>query len=199
MDYEWGLAPPEQSWLYGSSQVSGWERARKEGHLVLDSGAHLEIKEILDLHAFFCTNTKGQPSLVFDLIEQVLASNVNPPEGEQQFVKTPLRFPLTLLCWTKGKILWMCVRDKLAALTESEFPPIYLWKKKASKTFSTDQHGRFTSFKRDIAKALIRLRFCKNIWLFLHKLVSLLCPSLSAIENSSEEAPGFHQFLPLQV
>lgn len=51
---------------------------------------------------FFCTNTKGQASLVFDLLEQALASNVNPPEGEQ-IVETPLRFPSTLLCWTVGK------------------------------------------------------------------------------------------------
>lgn len=96
-----------------------WERVRKEEQLALVSGARLGIKEILDLHAsglwfFFCTNTKGQASLVFDLLEQALASNVNPPEGEQ-IVKTPLRFPSTLLCWT---VLWMCLRDELAALTE---------------------------------------------------------------------------------
>lgn len=65
---------------------------------------------------FFCTKTKRQASLLFDLLEQVLASNVNTPEGKQM-VKTPLGFSSTSLCWTMGKSC-DCVRDELAALNK---------------------------------------------------------------------------------
>lgn len=147
---------------------------------------------------FFCTNTKGQASLVFDLLEQALASNVNPPERVNRLLKLLLGSlrrcsagqwgnAVNVCTWWTSCSSWAVMFNRVWMITNRSL------KNPVLNVLDASLHLRGTLLRHSSGSHCVKTSACFFTNWFLFYFL------FWALANPSWKAPGLNGFLPLQA